>query len=122
MPPVRGPAQQDAPQPTKAELTPVDAQTKTRIQEICGVFLFYSRAVDPTMLTAVNKISTQQAKPTEATVKAVDRLLSYAERYPNAVIEIRPSNMQLSAQSDASYVKIHTKLVIVFSIYTGVLT
>jgi hypothetical protein len=55
------------------------------------------------MLTAVNKISMQQAKPTEATLLAVDRLLSYAERYPTAEITIRPSNMKLCAQSDASY-------------------
>ena len=31
--------------------TPLDAATKTFIQEVSGVFLFYSRAVDPTMLT-----------------------------------------------------------------------
>ena len=81
----------------------VDDKTKTYVQEVTGVFLFYSRAVDPTMLTAVNKISSEQSKPTGATLKAVDRLLSYAERYPNASIVLTPSNMQLCVQSDASY-------------------
>jgi hypothetical protein len=103
IPPTLGQAQQIAPEPTADEATLVDAQTKTFVQEVTGVFLFYSRAVDPTMLTAVNKISMQSAKPTHATLKAIDRLLSYAERYPNAITEIRPSNMQLCAQSDASY-------------------
>jgi len=91
------------PQLTQDKLTPVDAATKTFVQEVTGVFLFYSRAVDPTMLTAVNKISMQQAAPTQATLKAIDRLLSYAERYPNATVEIYPSDMQLCAQGDASY-------------------
>ena len=102
-PPIRGEAQQLVPTLTEDELTPVDAKTKTFVQEVTGVFLFYSRAVDPTMLTAINKISMQQASPTRATLKAIDRLLSYAERYPDATIEIYPSDMQLHAQSDASY-------------------
>lgn len=81
----------------------VNDTAKTFIQEATGVFLFYSRAVDPTMLTAVTKISSQQSKPTRATLQAVDRLLSYAERYPTAEVIIRASDMQLHAQSDASY-------------------
>lgn len=68
----------------------VDQPTKTFVQEVTGVLLFYSRAVDPTMLIAVNKISSDQSKPTKATLDAVDRLLSYAERYPNATIVLRP--------------------------------
>jgi hypothetical protein len=56
------------------------------------------------MLTAVNKISMEQAKPTVATLKAIDRLLSYAARYPNATVVFKPSNMQLCGQSDASYI------------------
>ena len=81
----------------------VDQAAKTFVQEVTGVFLFYSRAVDPTMLAAVNKISMEQSKPTTDTLKAVDRLLSYAEQYPNAVTTIRRSNMILCVQSDASY-------------------
>ena len=81
----------------------VDNTTKTFVQEVTGVLLFYSRAVDLTMLIAVNKISSDQSKPTKATMEAVDRLLSYAARYPNATIVLRPSNMQLQVQSVASY-------------------
>ena len=103
VPPTLGQAQQMVPKPTPDDLQPVDAKTKTYVQEVTGVFLFYSRAVDPTMLTAVNKISMQQANPTKATMKAVDRLLSYAECYPDATIEIYASDMKLHAQSDASY-------------------
>ena len=102
-PPQRGSQQQMVPELPPEALHYVDAATKTLVQEVTGVFLFYSRAVDPTMLSAVNKISTEQSKPTIATMAAVDRLLSYAERYPSATIVIRRSNMQLCVQSDASY-------------------
>ena len=100
IPPVIGPGPQMV---APADDTYVDAATKTYVQEVTGVFLFYSRAVDPTMLTAVNKISSEQSKPTTATLKAIDRLLSYASRHPDASIVLRPSNMQLCAESDASY-------------------
>ena len=43
---------------------PLTAAEIQELQEIVGVFLFYSRAVDPTMLTAINKIASRQAKPT----------------------------------------------------------
>lgn len=102
-PPRYGPEQQMVPDVPDTALQYVDAKTTTFVQEVTGVFLFYSRAVDPTMLTAVNKISSEQAKPTQATLEAVDRLLSYAARYPNAIIIIQASDMQLCVQSDASY-------------------
>ena len=103
IPPVIGVRSQETrPLPPEA-LEPVDATKKTFIQEVTGVFLFYSRAVDPTILTALNKISIQQTNPTKATLRAVDRLLSYVETYPNAHIIITRSDMQLCVQSDASY-------------------
>ena len=100
---IRGPEGQFTRPPSAASTKSVDAATKTFVQEVTGVFLFYSRAVDPTMLAAVNRISTQQAKPTVGTLDAIDRLLSYAEQYPNSTIVFKPSNMQLCGQSDASY-------------------
>lgn len=85
------------------DTSPVAPEAKTRIQEIVGVFLFYARAVDPTMLTAVNKLASKQANPTEAVVEASVRLMQYASRFPDATTEFRPSNMQLGCHSDASY-------------------
>ena len=83
--------------------TPVDAATKTRIQQIVGVFLFYARAVDPTLLCAVNKLASKQATPTASTAQHATRILQYASRFPNAGIVIRASDMQLHCHSDASY-------------------
>jgi hypothetical protein len=47
----------------------------TRLQEIIGSVLFYARAVDCTMLTAVNHLASLQANPTVAVLSAADRLM-----------------------------------------------
>ena len=82
---------------------PVSAERKKRIQEIVGVFLYYARAVDPTMLTAINKIASAQAHPTEDVEAAVMHFLNYAARWPNAQLVFEASDMRLAAHSDASY-------------------
>lgn len=74
-----------------------------RLQEIIGVFLFYARAVDSTMLTAINKLSSAQARPSERVRDACDHFLAYAASYPSAELVFHASNMHLLVQSDASY-------------------
>jgi hypothetical protein len=74
-----------------------------RIQEIVGVFLFYARAVDPTMITSINKIGSVQAKPTVAVEQAADRFLQYAATWPNAQVVYHASDMHLICHSDASH-------------------
>jgi hypothetical protein len=74
-----------------------------RVQSINGTFLYYARAVDPTMLVALNEISQQQSKPTAATLKKCDRLMDYAATYPNAVIRYHASDMILHVDTDAAY-------------------
>jgi hypothetical protein len=79
-----------------------DAQTKT-LQQVVGTFLFYARAVDPTMLHALNALSAAQSKGTQATAEALVHLLNYCTTYPNATIRYRASDMILHIHSDASY-------------------
>jgi hypothetical protein len=89
---------------TNPDNTPLlSADRKQRIQQIVGTFLYYARAVDPTMLTAINKLASMQSQPTEAVEQAAHRFLSYAKTWPNASLLIRPSDMLLRAHSDASY-------------------
>jgi hypothetical protein len=88
------------PDPPSDPLTP--AQIK-ELQEIVGVFLFYARAVDPTMITPLSKIASKQAKPTTLLIPEIDRFLQYASKYPNAGQRIRASKMVLLTHSDASY-------------------
>ena len=47
----------------------LDKDGKRRIQSIVGTFLFYGRAVEPTVLTALNDMATTQSKPTINTFK-----------------------------------------------------
>jgi hypothetical protein len=78
---------------------------KKRIQQVVGSFLYYARAVDPTILVALSNsdIATQQAAPTENTKKQVDRFLDYMWTHPDAIIRYRASDMILNVHSNASY-------------------
>jgi hypothetical protein len=93
--------------PQPATQTPISppaspAQLK-ELQVIVGSLLYYSRAVDATMLPAVCALACEQAAPTLATMIAAERLLGYAAKFPNATIVYKPSHMLLLAHSDASY-------------------
>ena len=52
------------PNATAAKLTP---HVIYHLQQIMGTFLFYSRAVDPTMLIALSIIATEQTQGTQTT-------------------------------------------------------
>jgi hypothetical protein len=73
------------------------------VQQVTGTFLYYGRAVDSTMLTALSSIATQQAAPTEDTMKKTRLFLDYAASHPDAVLTYRKSDMVLAIESDASY-------------------
>lgn len=101
VPPSYGKHQQEA--PMEESSTPLSPDEIQELQEIVGVFLFYARAVDPTMLTAINKIASRQSKATSLIRKEVDRFLQYASKYPEATMRVRASNMKLVGHSDGSY-------------------
>ena len=42
----------------------LDKKGKRFVQQVCGKFLFYGRAVDSTVLTPISAIASQQAQPT----------------------------------------------------------
>ncbi len=101
VPPNYGKHQQEA--PIEEPSIPLSAVEIQELQEIVGVFLFYARAVDPTMLTAINKIASRQSKATSLIRKEVDRFLQYASKYPDATMRVHASNMKLVGHSDGSY-------------------
>ena len=74
-----------------------------RLQQIVGTFLFYSCAVDPTMLTSLSSITTEQTEGTETTKNKATHFLDYATTHPDAAIKYYPSDMILKIHSDASY-------------------
>jgi hypothetical protein len=67
----------------------------TQIQSIVGTFLYYARAVDSTMLPALNEIGTQQSAPTKSTKQAANTLMDFAATYPDAKVRFYASDMIL---------------------------
>ena len=83
---------------------PILSLTETkRIQEIAGTFLYLEQTVDAAILVALNDISSQQAKPTILTAKAITKLLNYISSNPNPTICYNASSMILHVHNDGSY-------------------
>ena len=76
---------------------------KKYIQQVLGTFLYYGRAVDSTMLTALSSIASAQAEPTEDTLINIKIFLDYAATHQDAVLTYHASDMVLVVHSDASY-------------------
>ena len=93
----------------KLQLAPIDETPKLDkkgihyFQSCVGSLLYYARAVDATMLPAINEISGSQASPTQKTMNACKMLLDYAATYPLAIIRYHASDMALHVDSDAAY-------------------
>ena len=84
--PVYGQKQQPAPE---ADTSPLLQTAEVgKLQSSNGSLLFYSKAVDPSMLPALNEISTQQSKPTEETQYIFLQLLDYLATVQIYVSEI----------------------------------
>ena len=89
--------------PTNDTTPLLDAKGTKRIQSIIGSAIYYARAVDPTILPALNDIANSQAKPTQHTLQKTHQLLDFLATYPNAVIRYHASDMILHVDSDAAY-------------------
>ena len=85
---------------TSRLLTPAEVK---RLQTILGIFLYYARIIDCTILPAVSILSTKQANPTEIDMQAADVILDYAASYPDAKLIFQRSDMILYQHSDATY-------------------
>ena len=60
-------------------------QTKL-LQQVCGTFLYYARAVDCTMLHALNDLATRVKGGTQKTVEALNHFLGYCATHSEAVV------------------------------------
>ena len=88
----------------EADTSPILTETdKKFIQRVTGKFLFYSRAVDPTILVALSAIVSQQSAPTENTLTTVRQFLDYCASQEDAVLTFKRSGMQLAVHSDSGY-------------------
>jgi hypothetical protein len=82
---------------------PLNKLGKKFIQEVTGVFLFLTRAVDSTMLTPLSALASEQSAPTENTMQKCLQFLDYAASQDEAIVTYRASDMKLAIHSDASY-------------------
>ena len=90
-------------QPVEDDSPPASEADKKLVQQVIGVLNYYARAIDYSMLVAVNKIASQQAAPTTQTMVLLRHLLDYAASFPDACITYYPSKMQLIQHSDAAF-------------------
>ena len=92
------------PQTANIDMSPQISDERRRIiQQVVGVFMYYSRAVDSTMLCETNKLASKQARPTSDVERDTYQLLHYASTKPLAAVTFHRSDMKLRITSDASY-------------------
>ena len=82
---------------------PLRKQQIKLLQQVCGKFLYYARAVDCTMLHALNDLATRTHNGTQETAKALTHFLNYCAANSDAVVEYQASDMILHNHSDAAY-------------------
>ena len=76
------------------------------VQQLYGTLLYYSIAINNTIIPALSYISSEQSKSTTNTEKQVTKLLNYLTSNPQAEIQYRARGMQLAIHSDASYLSV----------------
>ncbi len=81
----------------------LNKENTKHVQAVTGTLLYYARAVDSTILTALSPLATEQAKPTQKTMEKVKQLLDYCTSQEEAIITYNKSKMILVVHSDAGY-------------------
>ena len=91
-------------QMTDLDLSPAFTEAdKTKLQQSNGKFLYYGRAVDDTMLHALNHLATKVNSGTENTMKSLTHFLDYCYHHQDAKKLYKASNMILHIDSNAAY-------------------
>ena len=79
-----------------------------KVQQVVGSILYYSRAVDVTVLMSLSTIASEQAKATGHTIETMEQLLDYMASNPDATMRFRASDMILNIHLDASYLSVRS--------------
>ena len=75
----------------------------TKLQQIIGALLYYTRAVDGTLMATLNDLASVQSKGTQATMQATKKLMDYCHTRSDAKVRYCASQIQLHIHSDESY-------------------
>jgi hypothetical protein len=73
---------------------------------VLGTLLYYASAIDSTLLPALSDVSTEQAYGTKKTLFKLNQPLDYCHTNPEATVQFFKSDMQLTIESDASYLSV----------------
>jgi hypothetical protein len=76
---------------------------KKKPKSVIRTLSYYSRTVDPSILTVVHELGFNQAWPTIMDMQNMERVLRYLSTHKNYEVRYYASNMQLQGQSDAFY-------------------
>jgi hypothetical protein len=82
------------------------------VQAVMGTLLYYARAVNSTILTALSSLATEQAKPMQKMMEKVKQLLDYCAGQEEAIITYNKCKMVLVVHSNAGYCnrkKLHSR-------------
>ncbi len=63
---------------------PVTLAQQKELREVIGSLMYYARILDHTLLPTVTYLACFQAAPTLDTMAAMERLLGYCAKHPNA--------------------------------------
>ena len=77
------------------------------VQDIIGTLLYYGRAVNPTIVTALSEIASCHSKGIEALLNIYHQLLDYVTTHPNSAIRYHASETILELENDAYYLSEH---------------
>jgi hypothetical protein len=81
----------------------LDDKDINKLQQLTGMLLYYSRAVDPTLIMPINVLASEQSKFTAITADKVIKILNYCNTHPETKIRYHASDMILHIHSDALY-------------------
>ena len=76
------------------------------VQQIFGTLLYYSLAIEPTMLVDLGDLASTKAKETENTYEDVLYLLNSATSHPMAIIFYKKSGMVWRIHAGASHLSL----------------
>ncbi len=76
---------------------PLNKAGKKFIQEVMGIFLYLSHAVESTMLTMLSALASKQAAPTDKRMQKCLQFLDYAASQEDAIVNYQASTIHINA-------------------------
>ena len=71
-----------------------------------GGLLYYTQAIDNTIIIALNTISSKQSSATAAAIKALSQIIDYVSNHLNTVARYNASSMYIHIDRDTSYLSV----------------